>query len=146
MMRFYIIPDVRFAYGRVWAVRFCAEKYSSRVIQMTLRLVELHGLYPLFEIRDSCAPEVNVGQVFIVSWQWSDETVVATVVCEDRAAEDGFFFRIPSAKDVEGATGISGPALAAILFSKNDAILDIPNFLAAPASDASQTDRVSREI
>jgi hypothetical protein len=126
-------------------VRFHFEKYLPRVIQMTLRLVELHGLYPLFVMCDSCAPKVNAGQVCTVSWQWLNETVVATVVCEGRAAEEGFFFRIPGAKDVEGARGIAGPALAAILFSKNDAMAEIHNFRVMPSDDASEDARASSE-
>jgi len=90
---------------------------------MTLRLVEMHRLYPLFAMHDvATTPILEAGRLYALSWTSGDERLFATAVCEDRAGE-GLFFRIPRATDFEGARGITGPSLAAVLFSKNEAAL-----------------------
>ena len=97
-----------------------------------LRLVEMHGLYPLFVMQCPQTPRIEGGRVCTLSWRWVDEDVSTTVVCESRIGE-GIFFRIPHATDFEGVRGITGPFLAAYLFSKSEASVAVTDVRVSPS-------------
>jgi hypothetical protein len=101
-------------------------------METMLRLAELHGVYPLFVMHDAAMPPIEAGRVCTLSWKWVDEDVSATTVCESGPGE-GLFFRIPRATDFEGVRGITGPALAAFLFSKNEASVAITDIRVSPS-------------
>ena len=117
---------------RLWhSGAFRTENFSEISIETMLRLVEMHGLYPLFVMQCAQTPRIEGGRVCTLSWRWVDEDVSATVVFESRIG-DGMFFRIPHAKDFEGVRGITGPVLAACLFAKSEASVVVTDVRVSP--------------
>lgn len=91
---------------------------------MTLRWVEMHGLYILFVLR-------KPGRVYSLTWKEGNEEVSITVVCESHLGEE-VYFRIPRAHDVACAVGLSGEALAARLFTRSDVSMTVSNCFLLP--------------
>ena len=111
--------------------RFAWNSFSEISIETMLRLVEMHGLYPLFVMQCAQTPRIEGGRVCTLSWRWVGEDVSATVVCESCIGDD-MFFRIPHATDFEGVQGIPGPVLAAYLFANSEASVMVTDVRVSP--------------
>ena len=86
-----------------------------------LRLSEMSATYPLFCLRGFAG--VTRGVPLELSWKGRDgETATAIVVPEDVVGSD-VYVRVANPRDLSRARGVSGPSLAARLFTRSDGTL-----------------------
>ena len=90
---------------------------------MRLKLIEMHGAYPLFAILGLDSSPIP-GRLYDITWRrWQLEHRVVGV-CEAHEGQ-GAFFRVPRAADLQCSEGNTGTALAAWLFTMSDASIDV---------------------
>jgi hypothetical protein len=86
----------------------------------SLRLLQLDLQYPLFEI-GGLSEEPPCGIPVLLSWQGSDGESREAVMVPEGVFKARIQARVAQAGDVQEIRGLSGPALAALLFVRSEA-------------------------